>query len=549
VQSQAWLSAVATASAVRRPLFRTARWRGVSPLLSAPAIAIAVATLLPLVYLIIRTADAGSDAWDLLARVSTFQVLGRSALLAALVTGTATLVALPLAWLTVRTDLPGRRIFSVLTALPLVVPSYVGAMAVASALGPRGLLQQALEGPFGIERMPDIYGLPGAWLTLTLFTYPYILLSIRASLWGMDPALEEASRSLGHGARSTFFRVTLPHLRPAIAAGALLVALYTLSDFGAVSLLRYDSFTRAIFLQYEASFDRTLASVLALLLVVFTVSLVLAEQRARGRAVYHSTSGVKRPPLTIRLGRWRWPGAAFCSAVVLVALGLPISVLFYWLAQGLSNDVGLDFLGGAMLDSVYASGLAAIVAVAAAIPIAVLAVRFPSRRSRAIEGAAYLGFAMPGLVVALSLVFFGANYARPLYQTITMLVFAYLVMFLPMALGAVRSTLLQVSPAVEEAARSLGRSPLRVLATVTLPLVWPGIMAGAALVFLTTMKELPATLLLAPLGFDTLATKLWSSADGAYFAQAAVPGLLLIGVSFVPVALLLSRERGHQEIR
>ncbi len=517
---------------------------GVPALLTWPAMAAAAAVLLPVVYLVIRTMDAGGEAWDLLARVQTLETLMRTALLALAVTGASLVLAVPLAWLTVRTDLPGRRLWSVLTVLPLVVPSYVGAFAFISALGPKGLLQQALAGPFGVDRLPEIFGFPGAWLTLTLFTYPYLLLSIRAALWGMDPALEEASRSLGHGARSSFFRITLPHLRPAIAAGALLVALYTLSDFGAVSLLRFDSFTRIIFLQYEASFDRTLASALALVLVVFTIGLLLVEQRARGRARYHSVgAGTQRPPPVVSLGRWRWPALALCAAVVLAALGLPVSILLYWLVKGLAQGAPLGFLGGATVNALYASGLAAIVVVAAALPVSILAVRYAGRVSRLIEGITYLGFALPGIVVALALVFFGANFATPIYQTTFLLVLAYFILFLPMAVGTVKASLLQMNPGVEEAARSLGRNQLRVWASVTLPMVRPGIIVGAALVFLTVMKELPATLLLAPTGFRTLATEMWAAADEGFFAGAAVPGLLLIVVSAIPVAVLLLRER------
>ena len=520
------------------------RGPGAPAVLAWPALAAAAVVLLPVGYLLFRTIDAGGEAWGLVARVQTLEILFRSALLALAVTGSSLVLALPLAWLTVRTDLPGRRLWSVLTVMPLVVPSYVGAFALISALGPKGLIQQALEGPFGVDRLPEIFGFPGAWLTLTLFTYPYLLLSIRASLWGMDPALEEASRSLGHGARSSFFRITLPHLRPAIAAGALLVALYTLSDFGAVSLLRFDSFTRIIFLQYEASFDRTLASALSLVLVVFTIGLLVVEQRARGRARYHSVgAGSQRPPATVRLGRWRWPAVALCGVVVLVALGLPVSVLLYWLSEGLAQGVSLRFLAGATFNALYASGLAALVVVAAALPVSILAVRFAGRLPRVIEGATYLGFAMPGIVVALALVFFGANFATPVYQTTFMLVLAYLVMFLPLAVGTVKATLLQVNPGVEEAGRSLGRSQLSVWASVTIPLIRPGIVVGAALVFLTAMKELPATLLLAPTGFRTLATEMWAAADQGFFAAAALPGLLLMLVSAFPVAILLMRER------
>jgi iron(III) transport system permease protein len=502
---------------------------------------IVAAVLLPLVYLLLRTIDAGGGAWDLLSQGRTLRILLRSALLAAAVVGTATLIAVPIAWLTVRTDLPMRKLWSVLTALPLVVPSYVGGFAFVSALGPRGLLQQVLE-PLGVDRLPEIYGFLGAWLCLTLFTFPYILLSVRAALWGMDGAQEEASRSLGHGAARTFFRVTLPQLRPAIAAGGLLVALYTLSDFGAVTLLQFNSFTRVIYLQYEASFDRILASVLALMLVAFTMLILIVEQRARGRAKYHATSATRRLPL-LRLGRWRWPALAFLALVVLASLGLPASVLLYWLAQGLANNVEVSFLGSAATNAVYASLLAAVVAVAASIPVTVLAVRYTGRFTRFLETASYAGFAMPGIVVALSLVFFGAHYAPALYQTLAMLVFAYSILYLSMAVGSVRASLLQVNPAVEEAARSLGRGAFKVLATVTLPLVRPGIVVAFAMVFLTAMKELPATLLLAPIGFRTLATEMWSATSSGFYAKAAIPALLLVGVSAIPVTILLRREQ------
>ncbi len=522
--------------------------RGAPAYLSLGALGIIAAVLLPLVYLVIRTIDAGGSAWDLLSQARTLQVLVRSALLAAAVVGTATLIAVPIAWLTVRTDLPMRKLWSVLTALPLVVPSYVGGFAFVSALGPRGLLQQIME-PLGVERLPEIYGFLGAWLCLTLFTFPYILLSVRAALWGMDGAQEEASRSLGHGSGRTFFRVTLPQLRPAIAAGGLLVVLYTLSDFGAVTLLQFNSFTRVIYLQYEASFDRILASVLALLLVAFTVVILLVEQRARGKAKYHATGATRRLPI-VRLGRWKWPATLFLTLVALASLGLPASVLLYWLAQGLANNVEVSFLGSAMTNAVYASALAALVAVAASIPVTVLAVRHAGRFSRFLETASYAGFAMPGIVVALSLVFFGARYAPLLYQTLAMLVFAYSILYLSMAVGSVRASLLQVNPAVEEAARSLGRGTLHVLATITLPLVRPGVVVAFAMVFLTAMKELPATLLLAPIGFRTLATEMWSATSSGFYARAAIPALVLVAVSAVPVAILLRRERrGDMEAR
>ncbi|MCL0101915.1 iron ABC transporter permease [Dehalococcoidia bacterium] len=509
------------------------------------AIIVSAGVLLPIVYLLYRAADAGTGTWEIVARAQTFNILLRTAGLGLTVTLASAAIALPLAWITVRTDIRFRRIWSVLTVLPLVIPSYVGAFSLITTFGPRGLVQQIIEGPLGITRLPEIYGFPGAWLALTLFTYPYILLTVRAALWGMDPAQEEASRSLGRGPWITFLRVTLPQLRPALAAGSLLVMLYVLSDFGAVSLFRFDSFTRIIFVHYQVSFDRTLASVLALVLVLFSILLLIVEHRARvWGARYHQVGNVGRGLLPrVRLGQWGFPAQTLVGSVVIVALGLPAASLMYWLVQGIVSGESLGFVGGAIWNAVYVSALAAGVAVVVAIPMGVLGVRFAGRVTTLLSSAPYLGFAMPGIVVALALVFFGVSYATVLYQTIFFLIAAYVIRFLPEAIGSVRTSLIQVNPSVEEAARSLGRSPLSVLATVTVPLIRPGILVGLALVFLTAMKELPATLILSPIGFTTLATEMWLATDEAFFARAALPGLILIIVSAMPVALLLLQER------
>jgi iron(III) transport system permease protein len=509
-----------------------------------PAALVTAAMFLPLAYLVVRSLEGGwAEVAEVVLDAETLAVLGRSALLAVVVTGASVMIAVPLAWLTARTDLPGGRTWAVLAALPLVIPSYVGGFVLVSTLGPRGMLQGALE-PLGVERLPEIYGFPGATLALTLFSYPYVFLTVRSGLRGMDPALEEAARSLGSGTWMTFFRVTLPQMRPAIVAGSLLVALYVLSDFGAVSLLQYDSFSREIYIQYRSAFDRTPAAILALMLVALTAAILFVEARTRGRVRYHrSAASTARPAMIVALDRWRWPALLFCGGVVALALAAPVGVLSFWLVRGLVEEEPLRPLWIAAWSSVYASGLAAGVVALAALPVAVLTVRFPGRLSDLVERMTYLGYALPGIVLALSLVFFGANYAPWAYQTLGLLVFAYGVHFLPQAVGATWAALLQVNPSVEEAARGLGRGPARVAATVTAPLASSGILAGAALVFLTTMKELPATLLLSPTGFETLATRIWSATTSAFFARAAAPALLLILLSAVPMYLLVIRER------
>ena len=510
----------------------------------APALLIGALLLLSPVYLTIRSLGAGQEFWEALLRWRVLEILLRTLLLVGTVTVASLAIALPLAWLTVRTDLPLARVWGVLLALPLVIPSYVAGFAVVVALGPRGMLQGFLEGPFGVERLPDISGFPGAMVTLTLLSYPYALLTIRASLQRLDPSLEESSRGLGYSWPATFRRVVVPLLRPSMAAGGLLVALYTLSDFGAVSLLRYETFTWAIFIQYESAIDRTLGAAFSLALVALALAFLVGEYLSRGRSRYYRVDqGVVRPAQTVPLGAWRWPSVVLCAVIACLSLALPMAVLVFWVVRGVSAGEPLLLLWQAAGNSLYISALAALVAVLAAFPIATLSVRHSGLLSSLLERITYVGFALPGIAVALGLVFFGANFARILYQNLSLLILAYVVLFLPTAVGSTRTSILQVNPRMEDAARSLGRGPAQVFMSVTLPLARPGLLSGAALVFLLTMKELPATLILRPTGFPTLATSIWSAASEAFFAQAAAPALLLVLASSVPLSFLMLRER------
>lgn len=525
-------------------------WRRLSPsrlLLGAVAGGIALLSLLPVLYLIRRAWSVGlTESLQILLNPRTLQVVVNSSVLAFIVTVASLLIGLPLAWLTVRTDLPWRRGWTVLCTLPLAIPSYVGAYAVVAMMGPRGIVQGWLE-PIGVERLPSIYGLFGSAWALTLFTYPFLYLSLRAGMQPLDPSLEEASRSLGFGHWQTFRRVTLPSLRPAMAAGSLLVAFYVLSDFGAVSILRYNTFTRAIYLQYLTSFDRTYASLLSLVLVVITVLILVGAHRIQGAQRYYRVGvGAGRRRALIALGRWKAPALLFCAGIVIASLILPAGVVVYWLMRGLALGESLLPAWSATLNSVQASAGAAVAGALLALPVAYYSVRFTSAYSAGVYRAVYLGNGLPGIVIALSLVFIGANYAPLLYQTMIMLLFAYVVRFLPGATGTIRAGLLQISPRLEEASRSLGISRSETFRRVTLPLLRPGILAGVALVFLSAMKELPATLLLGPTGFTTLATQIWSATEEAFFTRAAAPSLILLGVAALSVTLILRQERGTQ---
>jgi iron(III) transport system permease protein len=497
---------------------------------------VAAAAVLPAAYLVFAVADDLGPALDVALDSQTAQVVLRTAGLAAAVTATAIAIAVPLGWLTVRTDLPGRRLWATLCTLPLVIPSYVGAYLFVAALGPSGMLQDAL----GAERLPSIYGFPGAWLVLTLFTYPLVLLPVRATLRRLDPQLEDAARAMGRGPVETFRSVVLPQLWPAIAGGGLLVALYVMSDFGAVSIMRFDSFTSEIYVSYKSAFDRSATAGLGIVLVLLMIGLLWINSRIRGsRALHRLGPGPARPPRPYELGRWRWPALAFCAFVVLIALVLPVGVLVYWSSEGISaGSTSLGLVSALAANSLMTAGLAALAGGACALVVAILASRYPGALTRMIERMGHAGYALPGIVVALALVFFATRAAGPLYQTLALLVFALTVHYLPLGIGPIASSLGQVSPRVEEAARGLGRRPTEVFRTITVPLVRGGILAGTALVFLHAIKELPATLILAPIGFETLATEIWNQTSFGFYEASAIPSLVLLAIAAPPLYFL-----------
>ena len=536
--------APATEQQLSRPL-SPRRGRGgavgrTHPLVWVPAVAVALVMLLPAAYLVVAAAGLAPERIvGIVLDPATARLAGRTLLLAGSVTLASLLVGVPVAWLTTRSDLPARRFFALATALPLVIPTYVGAFTLVAAFARGGLIEEWL----GIVP-PSPYGFWGAFVALTLFGFPYVLITVQASLRGLDPALEEASRLLGHGPLRTFVRVTLPQLRVSASAGALLVTLYVFSDFGAVSILRYSTFTRGLYLQYRSAFDRAPAALLGLLLVLMTLVVIMLEARvARDRGGQLGSRGPSRPGPRVPLGAWRWPAAAACSLIVLLGLVTPVSVIVFWMVRGLRAGEQVNVAIGAAGRSLLAAGLGALVAVLAALPVAIWAGRSRSRLARVAERASFTGYALPGIVVALALVFFGIRVVPGLYQTLAMLVFAYVVLFLPQAVGAIRASLLQVDGNVEGAARVLGSTRTATLRRVTLPLSRRGALAGGALVMLTALKELPATLLLAPTGFDTLATRVWSATSEAFYTRAAVPALGLILLGSVPLAVLMVRER------
>lgn len=483
--------------------------------------------ILPIAYIVVRATDRGWQAVeDTLWRPRTLELVVRSLGMAALVTTASLAVGIGAAWLVARSDLPGRQVFRVMLAMPLALPSYVAAWA-------------------WIGFRPELAGARGAFLVLVTISYPYVYLPVLAALRRIDPALEEVARASGRGPWSVFFSVTLRQLRIAVVGGGSLVALYVLSEFGAVSIMRFESLTQVIYRSYRASFDRTPAAVLGCVLVAITIiPLALTTRFGDVGRLAKVGSGTVRTAPPVRLGWARWPLAALIAALLGASLGVPAWNLVRWTRRGRST-VDWSELRDATVSTLGVSAMAAVATVVVAMPVGILAARHAGRLSRATTVAAYAGHALPGIVVALSLVFFGIRYATPIYQRTPMLVASYVVLFLSLAIGAIHSSVAQAPPVLDDVARSLGRTQWGVWRGLTARLAAPGIGAGATLVFIASMKELPATLLLRPIGMDTLATRLWTFTDNASYAAAAPYAAALVLVAAIPTAALTGARLGR----
>ncbi len=507
-----------------------------------PLLLLAAALLIPLGYLLLR-ALGGIEAGGALLRLRTLELVADTALLAGLVTLLAGVIGVSLAWLVARAKVRFARIWLLLLAAPIVIPSYVSAFALIALFSPRGLVSEAVIPLLGLERLPQVVGLPGAVFALTTICYPYVLLPTVAALHRSNYQLEEAARVLGHSQWLTVRRILFPLVAPSAAAGALIVALYSIGDFGAVSLLDYDSVASAIYARYEYSLDRSAAAWFSLLLASGALALVLLELWVRNRRPlgWDATVTLQRPP-AVDLGAWRALAYVFMAAVALASLVMPVSMLVYWSFEGFRG--GIDALelarqAGGTVAVALAAGIACALLAA---PVAWLRLRRPGFLIRAVGSIAAVNYAIPGIALGLSMVLL-ASRAPWIYQSFALLVVAYCLHSLPLALGAVRSSLAQVGEQLEDAARVLGRSLPAAIWRITLPLVRPGLLAGAGLVFLTTAKELPITLLLRPTGFDTLAIQVWSSAEAGYLGSAGLAGLLLVILALPQIGLVLAGLR------
>jgi len=447
------------------------------------------------------------------------------------------------AWIITRYQFWGRAFWDWGFVLPLAIPSFVLAYVYTYLLDRAGPVEHIWQWLTNSDvHIPSPYSFTGALVVMTLNTFPYVYLLARAAFQNFNLSFEEAAQATGATRWETFWRVSLPLIRPALVASMFLVVLYVVSDFGAVSLLRFQTFTYAIYQQITGRFDYQSAALLSLLLVSFALVFLFAERWFRKQSRFYQTSGRVRTAtpkpcsiirgLTINL---------FFMMIFMAAFGLPVFLLIQWtIAAWANGEVGTSF-GTYIGNSVFLSAAAATAALALGTPLAYLASRIPSKLHVACLQGAYIGYVLPGPVAALALLMLFTDMIPILYGTVFVLILAYLIHYLPAGLQAMESALQQVHPNLEEAARNLGAKGIRTFMQVTFPLVRKGFFAAWLLMFLLCMKELPATLLLRPIGFDTLAVRIWLEASEELYQLAAPPALLIV-ILTIPAVFLLSKK-------
>ena len=495
-------------------------------MLRTAAIAIAVLVLLPIGLTIVQASQADpTEAVSLLLRPLVGELLRNTLGLCAATTTVCALGGTLSAWLVERTALPGRRAWRVLAVVPLAIPPFVSS--------------------FGwVSLSPALQDWQGALVVVSAAYMPLVFLPVAAALRGMDPALEEVARTLGCGPWRVFFAVVLPQLRPALLGGMLLVALNLLSEFGAFTLLRFRTFTTELYAEYRTGFDGPDASLLAVVLLLLCFVVLAAEYRVRSRGQYaRAVRGAARPAPPHRLGVLAAPALLWVGALAIATIGVPLGTIAYWLTRHGAAAITPEavtparLLGAAGASLRLAAGGAALTVVLS-LPLAILATRNSGRLVVLLERLCFATQGVPAIVVALALITLTLSGAAPLYQSTPLLLVAYATLFLPFALVCVRAALLQVPRRLEEVGRSLGLAPLAVGARVVLPLAAAGIGAALALVFVATVTELTATLLLAPIGTRTLATEVWADTSTLAFAAAAPYAGLMAAISLASTFLL-----------
>lgn len=540
----------------RVPPWARAGWL-VALLVALPVLAVLADAVAPIF------GGGGSQVWHHILRTSLLPYLGNSLQLGALVALMAAVTGVACAWLVTACRFPGRRSLEIALLLPMAMPAYVCGYLYTWLLDGAGPVQTALRGATGLRWgeywFPEIRSLPGAALMLAAVLYPYVYLLCRAAFLQQSTCLIEASRTLGLSLPRAFLRVALPLARPALAAGTGLVLMETLADFGTVDYFAVRTFTTGIYEAWFGMGDRGAASQLAACLLGVVALLLLAEHASRGGRRFHSTTTRQTPlrPVPLR-GMKAWAATAFCALPVLVGFAIPAGgLLWLMLEQGdaLAPHRYLPFARNSLL----LAGTTALIGVALAALLGWGLRLYPSSLSGIANRVAGLGYAVPGSVIAVGTLVpfgladnaldgwmraqFGVSTGLLLSGSMVALVFAYLVRFLAVGQSAVESGLARLKPSLFQAARTLGCGPGAAIRRVEAPLARGALLAAAVLVFVDTMKELPATLIVRPFDLDTLAVRVHNLASDERLAEASTAALLIVAVGLVPVLVLVRAMR------
>ena len=518
--------------------------RSSSSALQLMVMASAALILLPLGYVTMLALSADLAVWQRLWATRVPELLFNTVSLAGAVAAITLVLGVLTAWMVTRFEFPGRRLWEVALVLPLTMPTYVLAYVYNYLLGYNGPVEQLWQMMAGPQaRIVSPQSFWGVTFVMALDTFPFVYLLTRSALLSFNVSFEEVARSCGASPLRTMFRVTLPLLRPSIVAGVALVVLYVVSDFGAVSLLRFQTLTYAVFQQMTGRSDNQAASILSILLVVLALLFLLTERWFRRKSRFYQTSGRYRSPQRISCG-WLSAGllTTCLASVVALAFGIPAYLLVTWSLSPEAQAILDARFFGFVWNSTLLSGLAATAAVIVGLPLAYLASRKPTWLNLGCLQAAYAGYVLPGPVAALAVLVLFLKILPFFYGTVLVLIVAYVLHFLPAGLQSLEPSIQQITPNLEEVSRTLGLGVRETWRRVTLPLIRNGVIVAWVLVFLQTMKELPATLLLRPVGFDTLAIRVWLEASEEYYQLAAPSALLIVLVGLPALFLLLSRD-------
>ncbi|EJN1504092.1 ABC transporter permease [Pseudomonas aeruginosa] len=523
---------------------------------------VAALVLLPLSVLLLSWLEIDREIWSHLWDTQLPRLLGNTLTLVLGVGIGVTLLGVSLAWLTSLCEFPGRRWLDWALMLPFAIPAYVLAFVFVGLLDFAGPVQSLLREWFGSGlRLPRVRSTGGVILVLVLVFYPYVYLLARSAFIAQGKGLMEAARVLGLSPWQAFLRVALPMARPAIGAGLALAVMETLADFGAVSVFNFDTFTTAIYKTWYGFYSLSSAAQLASLLLLGVCLVLLGERHTRGRAKAASERPRGAPLYRLR-GARALVASAWCGLVFLCAFVIPVAQLVVWFWRQGRFDLDeryWDLIG----HTLTLGGIAALATVAVALLLAFAVRLAPTRAIRGAVGLGNLGYALPGSVLAVSIMlafsWLDNHWVIPLSSalggagkplllgSLFALLLAYLIRFMAVAYGPLESGLARIRPSLPEASRSLGVGGPLLFLRVYLPLLLPASLSAALLVFVDVLKEMPATLLMRPFGWDTLAVRIFEMTSEGEWARASLPALTLVLVGLLPVVGLIRRSAHHSD--